>query len=183
VYKDQGGPVLRWTDPRGCLVACVILPLVACLDATPTSSAPDAPSLDRGRAPTLLQCERSNAVSTRGIIGPKGGSISLDGHRLVVPPGAVHRHVRFTMSVPASREVIVDVSADGRSHFTFARPAILTISYARCSGQPLEPAKLRVWFVHEQSHRFLQEMSADADENAHTLSFAIRHLSTYAVAY
>ena len=175
--------MLRWTYPRGSLIACAILPLVACLDAAPTSSATDVPSLDRVRAPSLLRCDRSPAAMTQGVIGPRGGSVALDGHSLVVPPGAVRRHVQFTLSTRASKEVMIDISADGRSHFAFARPAVITISYARCSGQPLQSANLRAWYVDGTNGRLLQEMRGSADENALTIAFPARHLSTYAVAY
>jgi hypothetical protein len=100
-----------------------------------------------------------------------------------VPPGAVRRHVHFTLSVPASKEVMIDVSADGRSHFAFTRPAVITISYARCSGQPLQSANLRAWYVDGSNGRLIQEMRGKADENALTITFPVRHLSTYAVAY
>lgn len=78
---------------------------------------------------------------------------------------------------------MLDVSADGRSHFVFARPAAITISYAGCSGQTLEAGKLRAWFIDDRTGRPLQDMRGIADENALTITFPVRHLSTYAVAY
>jgi hypothetical protein len=117
------------------------------------------------------------------MIGPAGGSIAIDGHRLDVPPGAVRRPVLFTLSAPSSRELVLDVSANGRSHFVFARPAVITISYARCSGQTLEPGNLRAWFIEDRTGHLLQEMPSEANETALTISFPVRHLSTYAVAY
>jgi hypothetical protein len=120
---------------------------------------------------------------TRGIIGPRGGTLALDGHSLVVPPGAVRRHVQFTLSARPAKEVMIDISADGRSHFAFTRPVVITISYARCSGQPLQSSNLRAWYVDGSNGRLLREMRGQADEKAHTITFPVRHLSTYAVAY
>jgi hypothetical protein len=109
--------------------------------------------------------------------------LSVGKHRITVPAGAVSRPIVLTLTVPASNDLRIDATANDHPHFGFARPASLTISYAGCSGQALDPSLLRAWYIDGRSGRPIQEMRATVDEEALTITFPVRHLSTYAVAY
>ncbi|HEY0670613.1 MAG TPA: hypothetical protein VGD27_00035, partial [Longimicrobiales bacterium] len=64
---------------------------------------------------------RNGARVTR-TIGSSGGVISADGVMLVIPAGALDRSVEITMTVPAGRQLGVQLEPHG---LTFRRPAQL----------------------------------------------------------
>src|SRR6185369_10657108 len=81
------------------------------------------------------------------VIDHKGGILEVDGNALVVPPKAVKKKTRFTMTVPASPYVEIDVSAEGVAHYTFQRPVAISVSYARCAESQLPATSMNAWWI------------------------------------
>ena len=102
---------------------------------------------------------------------------------MVVPEGAVPQPTEFTMSLPPSRYVELDISAAGAEHYTFARPVSIVIDYSRCRGPLLPSGDLSVWYVEGQNKALVQDMGGVDDRLSRRVQFWTDHLSSYAIAY
>lgn len=76
----------------------------------------------------LLRCEPVQRATTRKTIGPKGGSLKIGGHELLVPAGALAEDTEIRAEVGGS-EVDVEFAPHG---LVFAAPVTLTLSYEHC---------------------------------------------------
>lgn len=177
---------------RGLRIATPGLLLVAsaCADAPPTAldaAAPAAPvraAATVESAGTLLQCAPTAAATASRVITPAGGVLTVGGHAIAIPRGAVARPTRFTMSVPASRHIEVDITAEGVEHYQFQRPVVVTLDYSRC-GEAADAvaASFTAWWIDESTRGFLADMGGVDDRFSRRLFFTTDHLSGYAVAY
>ena len=180
----------RFRDLVPALVPALLLAVTACADA-PTSApalrSPDAPVralAASAPASTLLECAPASASSASKLITPAGGMIATGGHAIAIPPRAVSRPTRITMTVPASRFVEVDISAAGHDHFQFARPVVVTLDYSRCGASADAIASsFTAWYVDQPSRTFLADMGGVDDRLFRRIFFTTDHLSGYAVAY
>ena len=153
----------------------------------PSTTAPElAPALSR-RAPQFEQqiaaCPTTRSYRAERTLGPRGGSISAGHHRLTVPRGVLTEPTRFTLYAPAGQEVKIELSANGESHYEFAAPVAVTISYERCARQHLPPTPMTAWYVDDAGTRFLERMGGRDDRIRKTVTFRTTHFSTYLVAY
>ncbi|HYD53430.1 MAG TPA: hypothetical protein VEA99_12410 [Gemmatimonadaceae bacterium] len=142
-----------------------------------------APLLDAAAAQpgaTLLSCPSSTALVEHGIIDERGGVLHAAGHALIVPRGALRKATRFTLEVPASPYLEVDISADGRKDFKFKSNVLLRLSYARCATPP--DAQLVGWWI-DGTRRKLGEMPTVVDPFSQSVWITTDHLSGYAIAY
>jgi hypothetical protein len=190
----------RSTRLRAVLLLGLGAALAACSDA-PGVTAPVAPAprattiaainaayagpdaITASSAATLLACPSTVERSATGVIGPRGGTLGVDGSAILVPPGAVRVPTTFTFVVPASPVVQVDVSAAGVEHYQFLRPVAISISYARCDAAALPGSSLGAWWVDSSTLSQLGVM-AGVDDRAHRrITFVTDHLSGYAVVY
>ena len=92
----------------------------ACSDATvlgvDDESRPEfASTLTRG-GPVLCPTARTRTASA--VIGRRGGTVALDGHRVTLPPGAVRRPTKITLTAPASRYLEIDLRANEQDHYS-----------------------------------------------------------------
>jgi len=132
---------------------------------------------------TLLSCPAAAANSASAVIGPRGGVLSVAGNALAVAPGAVRQPTAFTLVVPASPVVQVEIHAAGQEHYRFARPVAVSISYARCDDASLPASRLGAWWIDTATAQQLGVM-AGIDDRAHRrVTFITDHLSGYAVVY
>jgi hypothetical protein len=152
------------------LAACSDLPL------EPAAS----PSFSSTSGATLLECPVSETTSTSRTIGPLGGVVELDGHRLVVPVGAVLLPVEIALTVPASNYLKVRFTAGGQEHFQFLEPVSITISYARCTRSNIDKRPLEIWHVSEQSELLSRKGGADV-KVTRAVTATSDHFSDYAV--
>jgi hypothetical protein len=107
------------------MVAAVIAPLMAACSDIPTEPQPQ-PVFTRQFYTELEQVEVverhfdiGEARATRRI-GRAGGSISVGGVVLVIPPGALDRGVEITVTVPAGGQLNVELEPHG---LIFRKPA------------------------------------------------------------
>lgn len=125
------------------------------------------------------------------LIGINGGQISLLGHTLIVPQGAVSKPTLFTLLVLPTGYVEVDLSATVTGLLGtlldvgskgFDEPIPVTLSYARSTNvtDPEELVVLRVKGLLGYS-RF-EVMPSVVDLQAKTVSVQLDHFSRYTLA-
>ena len=180
---------------RAAILSGAIALMAACSDApTAPAAAPSMPravnasvadpsAITASPSATLFACENARTRSASAVIGPRGGVVGVAGSALVVPPGAVHTPTTFTVTLPESPYLTVDVSAAGAEHYSFARPVALSISYAHCSNRNLPDAPLGAWWVDASTLEQLGVMAAVDDRRHRRLTLVTDHLSGYAVVY
>jgi len=162
-------------------VAALLLALTACSDSSEPAGSME-PSLASSTSATLVECPSDQSFQTSGDVLPTGGSVSLRGHSVTVPSGAVLLPTSISLAEPASQYMQVNLGANGEDHFQFRAPIRVTISYARCSRSNLDKAPLSVWLIDEQTGALLQNMGGVDDKVNRTVTFETDHFSGYAIA-
>jgi hypothetical protein len=158
------------------------LALVACSEGAQRSplAPPEAAQLATTTGATLIECPTDTTRSISKTIDLLGGTLELDGHKIVIPEGAVLVATEFTLTVPASNYVEIGVKADGAEHFQFEEPVSMTISYERCTRSNIEKSDLRIFYI-DSDNAILEEMGGTDDKTARTVSTSTDHLSDYAI--
>lgn len=130
----------------------------------------------------FLSCPVTTTRSTSRTIGLLGGTLALDGHQIRIPPLAVLGATTFTLTVPASEHVEVEIHAEGRDSFIFLLPASVTLSYERCEEAPVDPANLSVWYIGGLTELLLEHMGGTANADRRRITFTTGHLSGFIIA-
>lgn len=131
---------------------------------------------------TLVECPSGDSFETTGDILGTGGTVALRGHSVLVPSGALLGLTQIGLAEPASKYVLIDLSANGQDHFQFLAPVTVTVSYARCSRSDILRAPLSVWLVDPATGELLQNMGGIDNKLTRTLTFQTDHFSGYAIA-
>lgn len=166
---------------RSTLTAVTVVAAVltaACADFGPERAVAPAPALN-GSTVSLLSCATDTTWTVSATVGSEGGEFSRQGHRVKIPAGAVPQPTRFTLTVPASQYAEIDVRADGASHYTFAKPVTVTISYAGCGAAG---GNLTAWYWDAASGSLIQRMSGVDDPSKKAVTFTTDHFSGYVIA-
>lgn len=129
---------------------------------------------------TLLQCPTSETQSTSGYIGTLGGVLSLGGFKVEFPEEAVLSTTKFTLTVPASQYMEIEVKAEGHDHYTFTKPVKVQIDYTRCDSATL-PDSLTVFYVDSQTKDILEDKGGIDDRANKKIQFNTDHFSGYVV--
>jgi hypothetical protein len=166
------------------LLACALaFAATACEPADPVSvpTAPSAADLTASSGPELVRCRMGSGASTTQLVSPLGGFVSLNGHAIVIPQGALLAPTLITVTEPASRYVEVSIRANGAEHFQFNSPVFVVISYARCRRTLQHP--LEAWHIDEITKQPLERMTVSYDDEINRkVAFITPHLSGYAIA-
>ena len=188
---------MRFNLVRPFAVATTVLAITACsdagqiagpagVDATDMSLARSAPGRPVNGAPSgasaLLVCPSTQAYTATKIIGRDGGSLSAGGTTITLPARAVNRPTMFTLTVPASDYVEVEIVAENNHHFKFEKRVSVTMDYSRCE-MDLSEKPLSAWHIDVKTKDLLEEMPGRTDKRASTVSFGTDHLSGYALAW
>jgi hypothetical protein len=132
------------------------------------------------------------AVSTSQLISFGGGSISLLGHTLVVPAGAVTKPTLFLMTVLPTGKVEVDLLASVNTLFGildvgskgFAKPIPVTLTYSRSTNVGSHAPELKVLRIKSLlgygNYEVMPSTVDTTNKNVHT---ALDHFSRYSLAY
>lgn len=126
-----------------------------------------------------LDCPITQENAVRTEIRPEGGMVSVAGHSVYFPPGAVHEPVQVKLTVPVSKGVEVDIEVNGQAHYELARPVLATLSYGRCERAAQGNRSLAVWHVDERSGQLLEEMPSLHDRASRSVSFVTNHFSRF----
>ncbi|MBW3554976.1 MAG: hypothetical protein KY466_15830 [Gemmatimonadetes bacterium] len=119
----------------------------------------------------------------RKTIGAEGGTLSLDGHSLTVPPNAVDRPTLFVMAVLAGTEIQVELIAYDPDLYLdvgeggFNIPVQLALSYAGMEDP--DPDKLVIVHVTSDGERI--ELASTVDEENQVVRAELEHFSRYAL--
>ena len=137
-----------------------------------------------GSSPKLLKCSNYVLQTGTALIDPLlGGTLTVGGHSLNVPPGAILEPQLFILTVPVSQYMEIDVTADGLLSFLFQQPSTITIDYSRCPSYLTADKTLKVYHIDPVTKALLENMNGVDDKVARKISFTTDHLSAYGVAY
>jgi hypothetical protein len=142
------------------------------LTATDVSTAP-------GQANKLVCPTDVNASGTM-VVGPAGGTISVQGVRVDFPAGAVPTEQAFTAHVIGGTYIDIELTAGDSAHYYFAAPVTVTIDLSRCGSLP---EGLRAWYMDSQTKALLEDMGGQLDLTGRTLRFTTPHFSGYTVGW
>jgi len=162
------------------LIFCAVLgSAIGCFsDSTP--SEPSAPGLEPALVSTgsarLATCSRQSARVVSRTIDKYGGSLTLNGHQLYVPPGALSQAVTITMSAPVDTIRTVQLSPEGLTFNPLAQPT-LYMNYTGC-----KQAVTGIAYVGDDL-RLLEFLASAVDGTRGWTSARLRHFSRYAVHY
>ena len=158
-----------------------LLALLAACGETGPLAVGDAPSRSISGSPTPLVCAAAPAAATTESVGVLGGSVELNGHALSLPAGAVEALTPFSINVPASDRVEVQVRAGLAEHFSFLLPVTLTLDYSRCTEEELAGKTLRIYYWDRETGQYLEDMGGDDDRQNRRIRASTDHLSDYVV--
>lgn len=125
----------------------------------------------------LLRCEPQDYAGEAAIIGPKGGTLHVGDHELVIPEGALDQEVLISAEAPTSSLVDVNFQPHG---LQFQKPAKLTLSYERCVRPTI--SDLLIAYLG-QGNRLLELRPSVDDKSDKDVTAGIDHFSRYAVAW
>lgn len=164
------------------LAAAILVALTtACGDAGTDPFEPQDPQLASSGS-TLIECPINTTRSTSATIDGLGGTVSLDGHSITLPAGAVLLPTEITLTVPASNYVEIEITANDQESFDFEEPVSITISYERCTRSNILASELTAWQIDPVTKALLEHMGGTDDKTARTVTFPSGHLSGFAIA-
>jgi hypothetical protein len=172
--------------PHRCLRLALVLTLLAgagCASEHPTAATAAASLLPGFGDPTkLLVCPSGTAQSATGVIGSLGGVLSVGGTSVTIPANAVLQPTSFTLTVPASKYVEIEVTAGDADHYLFSQPVVVAIDYGRCGGGSLLSTPHQAWNIDPATKALLENMGGVDSKLTHTVVFSTIHFSGYALA-
>lgn len=171
---------------RRVLVFAALAVLGACGDQRPTE--PIKPAAADGlfsSGPKLVECHTDETLTASEPIGLLGGTISIGGTSVLFPAGAVLGTTDFTLTIPASRYVEVEITANGHEHFPFepGKPAVVTIDYSRCNRADVLIKPLSVWYIDSETKELKENLGGIDNKLTRSITFTTPHLSGYAIAF
>lgn len=172
---------MRFAFRRGLALFALPAVLVACADDSATPLEPAVATLS-ATGSTLVECPTDETRAVTRTVDLQGGTIELDGHSITLPLGAVLLPTTITLTVPASRFVEVEITANGAESFEFEAAVDITISYQRCTRSNLDRDALTVWQIDPGTKALIEHMGGFDDKVARAVTFGSDHLSGFAIA-
>jgi hypothetical protein len=131
----------------------------------------------------LLECPSTTTQSASGPISAVlGGTITLGGHRVTIPGGALLSDAVVTLTEPASQYMEIELKVDGNAHFFFQREVLVTISYDRCRSSGLFRPSYSAWYINSDTKAKIEDMGGFDNKLFRRVTFTTPHFSAYAVA-
>jgi hypothetical protein len=124
----------------------------------------------------LLSCQEQRYDVEYETIGPRGGTIRVGKHALVIPKGALRYYVRIKAEQMRGPTNSVRFSPEG---LQFEKSATLILNYQNCQNVDVPKA---VVYTTEQFD-VLEILKSMDFLKARTIAAPIDHFSRYAVAY
>lgn len=138
-------------------------------------------------AQDALDTKTVETLSASELIGANGGAVSLLGHTLTVPAGAVSEVTLFTLKLLPTGFVEVDLHASvagldvGSKGFRRPVPVSLTYSRATNVADPSKLAVLRI--LSSTGYGSFEVLPSVVDHQAKTVNVSLDHFSRYAMGY
>jgi hypothetical protein len=124
----------------------------------------------------LLRCEPRDYDGDAAIIGPKGGTLKVGEHELVIPAGALDQEQLIVAESPTSSLVDVQFAPHG---LEFLKSARLKLSYKGC----VRPTSTEFLIAYIQGNRVLELPPSVDYKSDDAVEADIDHFSRYAIAY
>lgn len=166
---------------HGLAIAAGAILLASCTSDSRSPLAPAEPLRASSPSATLIECVVDSTRSVTTTIGPLGGVLQLGAHKISIPLNAVPSPTEFTLTVPASRYMEVEVRANGTEHFRFSQPVQLTIDYSRCVRSDIDKKNLRIFYIDRQTKAILEDLGGVDDKTARTVTTDTDHFSGFSV--
>jgi hypothetical protein len=166
---------------RGLAILALPALLAACGDEPAPLLSPDEAARSTVGS-TLVECPTSETRSVTKTLDGLGGTVELDGHSITLPLGAVLLPTTLTLTVPASRYMELEITANGAESFDFEQAVAITISYARCTRSNIDQGPLTAWQIDPATKALIEHMGGTDDKDARALTFGSDHLSGFAIA-
>ena len=167
---------------RGAAATLFLLAIASCGEERATGPEAAATVLGLG-ATGLVQCPTDLSFSALDLVTPLGGIVSAAGSSISLPAGAVALPTLITVTVPASKYVEIDVTANNLASFLFDQPVSITIDYSRCSRTDIDREPLEVWHIDPLTKLRIETMESVDNKENRTITFTTGHLSAYAIAF
>ena len=164
------------------VLTSALLAAAACDRSTPAELSIPAPQHAVTVGSTLLECPTDQTKSVTGTIDILGGTLTLDGHSISLPAGAVLLPTTFTLTVPASNYMAISITANGQHSFQFEKAVSVTISYQRCSRSNISKSDLTAWHYDSATNTLLEHMGGSDNKISRAVTFGTTHLSEYVLA-
>jgi hypothetical protein len=124
----------------------------------------------------LVRCNVRNTHTASAEIGPAGGLLKVGPHLLSVPPKALKERVWISAVAPKGQYVQIKFEPEG---LEFARPSLLTMSYAECSL--LSPLRLKIVYANDNLE-ILEVLPTLVSLLTRTANAPVDHFSRYMLA-
>jgi hypothetical protein len=124
----------------------------------------------------LLSCQEQKYDVEYQTIGPKGGTIKVGKHALVIPKGALNKSVRIKAEQLRGPTNSVRFSPEG---LQFEKSATLILDYRNCQ----DPGTPKAVVYTSEQLKVLEILKSLDLLRARTIAAPIDHFSRYAVAY
>jgi hypothetical protein len=160
---------------RTMLFLPLLLAVASCVDDAPVEpQARPQFSFESNKLDRLAQYQAGPLQITIGLalktIGPEGGSISLAGFEVIVPPGAVTKPTRFSIRLPIDPQNSQFVRAQFGPHQDFAVPVTIRLPL---KGTTSEDSGARVlWWNGTDWEPFETTVTADGRIETKTSHFS-----------
>lgn len=125
----------------------------------------------------MLRCEPQSRVSETRVVGPKGGTINIGPHRLVVPPGALLSDVSITGTAPPNPAVNLEFAPHG---LQFLEPVEMQVDYKQRIVP--ETAELGVTYMLDGWYAVEKMPSSDARKDK-KITALTDHFSGFTVTW
>jgi hypothetical protein len=133
-----------------------------------------------GQEASLIECPTTETLTESAAIDIAGGTVSIGRTRIVLPYGAVSSLTNIELTIPASRYMEVEITANG-DHINFFRPVLVTIDYSRCDPE-VTADRLSAWYINSDTKALLERMPGIDNKLTRSVTFYTGHLSGYALA-
>lgn len=126
---------------------------------------------------SVLRCEPQKRESDTEIIGPKGGTLSMGPHRLVIPEGALDHDVVITGTAPSNPAVNLEFAPHG---LQFKKPVEMVIDYKQCIVP--DDQELGVTYMGP-GWRAIEQMPSSDKRSVSRISALTDHFSGFVVTW
>jgi hypothetical protein len=134
-------------------------------------------------SPQLLVCPSNQTLTTSGVVGVDGGTVSLGGTSVTIPLGALLGQTTVEITIPAGQYMEVDLTVNGGQHITFLQPVTVTIDYSRCNYWSTLLKQLSVWNIDPTTKALLENEGGIDNKLLQQITFTTWHFSGFAIAY
>jgi hypothetical protein len=149
------------------------------LDSLASSPAAYQSAVQPGGTALFLTCKPKHTTSTKRVIGPAGGTLSLGENTFVVPAGALDSAVKITVTAPQSTHAELEFAPHG---LHFNKPVEMTLSYKGCVVP--DSASLGVAYVGGTFVPIAKErMPSHHDKASASVSALTDHFSGYYISW